>query len=84
MSISDWLESQNKYYAPPGVTIYNKGYEDSESRKNKIIIGVVVSLIAIGLGVGLYFVLSPKSTDEKDEDKKRVRFNTMPMSGLML
>jgi len=81
MSISDWLESQNRYYAPPWITIYNKRYEDSEYRKNKIIIGVVVSLIAVGVGVGLYFLLSPKSIDQKyEEDKKRVRFNMLPIS----
>jgi len=88
MFISEWLETQDRWYAPPGVTIYNKAYD--ESRKNKMIIGAVVTLIAIGVGVGLYFALSPKKTSENYEafpleknltelaflsEKKQVRFN---------
>lgn len=62
MSISDWLEKQGRWVAPPDVTIRHKGYEQQQESIKFWVTVVVVILIAIGLGVGLYFVFKNPSS----------------------
>lgn len=78
MSIYDYCVKQDIYYAPPGVTIRHKGYEEKQESIKFWAIVVVIILIVIGLGVGLYFVFkkkpssspsSPSSSNQSSSEK---------------
>lgn len=87
MSIYDYCVKQDIYYAPPGVIIRHKGYEEKQESMKFWAIVVVIILIAIGLGVGLYFVFKKKpssfpsssnqsSSEKYEQENKRRSMNS--------